>query len=268
MSWLFWVIAGVVLVAALPLRIELHVCLLSNPKIRKDVQIGIVSDLHSTSFGKNQKHLLKKIEKADVDLLVFPGDLLDDRVSDEPVFALLQQLQGIPMYYVDGNHEQWYPEKNAAWKKKLVTYGVEVVEDCSVFLEEYGIEIAGIPCMRRGVNRTPESVSSLFQTNAYRILLSHIPSYANFYRQVACDLILAGHNHGGQWRIPILHKGLYSPSEGLFPKFTGGLYTLGKNQMFVSRGLTTSARGIVRLFNNPEVCVIQLTKQNTLNQNK
>ncbi len=259
---MIWIIILIVIVLiALPLRIELNETRIKDFRIQKKVRICVISDLHSNEFGKHQKYLMKLIHKADVDLIVFPGDLLDDRVDDHPVFELLEQLKGIPMYYVDGNHEQWYPELNEKWKKRLPLYGVRVIENMSVDLEQYGIELAGIPCMRRGVNRSVDSVSELFHTDHYRILLSHIPSYEDFYRQVDCDLIISGHNHGGQWRIPLIHKGLYSPSEGLFPKFTGGLYTIGKRKLFVSRGLTKSARGIVRLFNNPEVCVIELTRE-------
>jgi len=70
------------------------------------------------------------------------------------------------------------------------------------------------------------------------------------------DLVFAGHAHGGQFRFPFL-GGLFAPNQGLFPKYTSGVYTEADTSMVVSRGLSNSIIP-VRVFNRPELVVVTL----------
>ena len=90
----------------------------------------------------------------------------------------------------------------------------------------------------------------------FQVLLAHEPQYLrNYYAETGVDLVFAGHAHGGQWRIPFTHQGLYGPDQGLFPEFSDGIYTEGDTTMYLSRGLGNSGFPL-RLFNHPEiVCV-------------
>ncbi|MCI6317034.1 MAG: hypothetical protein MR877_07735 [Spirochaetia bacterium] len=74
------------------------------------------------------------------------------------------------------------------------------------------------------------------------------------------DLILAGHAHGGQWKLPFAKNGLYAPMQGLFPKYSGGLYDFKKqgSVLIVSRGLSHQIPNIPRFFNPPELVVIEI----------
>ena len=67
------------------------------------------------------------------------------------------------------------------------------------------------------------------------------------------DLTLSGHAHGGQWRF--FGRGVFSPGQGLFPKYTSGMYDGGR--FIVGRGLGNPII-IPRIFNSPEVLVIRL----------
>ena len=69
---------------------------------------------------------------------------------------------------------------------------------------------------------------------------------------------MAGHAHGGQWRLPGLINGLLAPNQGLFPKYAGGLYDLNGQTMVVSRGLARESTRIPRFFNRPELVVLEL----------
>ena len=62
----------------------------------------------------------------------------------------------------------------------------------------------------------------------------------------------------GQWRIPGILNGVYAPNQEIPPRYAGGEYRLGGTTMIVSRGLTRHAYGIPRLFNRPELVVIDL----------
>ena len=94
------------------------------------------------------------------------------------------------------------------------------------------------------------------EENYYEILLAHNPDYFPQYCQYGADLILSGHVHGGLVRIPFL-KGIASPAVRFFPRYDGGLFTEGKSNMVVSRGLGTHTLP-VRIFNPAELVVIRL----------
>ena len=95
-------------------------------------------------------------------------------------------------------------------------------------------------------------------TGAYTILLAHRPEYYETYCNYSFDLVLCGHAHGGQWRIPYLINGLYAPNQGIFPKYAGGRYDGDKTTMIVSRGLDIETTWVPRIFNRPELVIIDL----------
>ena len=88
------------------------------------------------------------------------------------------------------------------------------------------------------------------------ILLSHKPHYADNYRKSGVDLVLTGHAHGGQWRLPVV-GGVFAPGQGLMPKYTAGMYRLGGTVMCVSRGLANSSFPL-RIENKPELVTVIL----------
>ena len=79
------------------------------------------------------------------------------------------------------------------------------------------------------------------------------------------DLVLTGHAHGGQFRLPLI-GGLIAPNQGLFPKYDDGLYSEGNTNMIVSRGLGNSIIP-VRLFNAPEIVCIELESNKQASEN-
>jgi predicted MPP superfamily phosphohydrolase len=92
---------------------------------------------------------------------------------------------------------------------------------------------------------------------SYRILLSHRPELIDVYEKNSINLVLSGHAHGGQFRIPFI-GGLIAPDQGFFPKYTEGLYRVGETKLIVSRGLGNSIIPF-RINNRPELVVITLT---------
>lgn len=94
------------------------------------------------------------------------------------------------------------------------------------------------------------------QPDRYNVLLSHRPEFLEEYAEEQVDLVLSGHAHGGQVRLPFI-GGLVAPNQGILPKYTAGLYEQQNTSMIVSRGLGNS---IIpqRIFNRPEIVVVQL----------
>ena len=91
------------------------------------------------------------------------------------------------------------------------------------------------------------------------MLLSHRPELVDIYRGSGFDLVVSGHAHGGQVRIPGLVNGLFAPCQGWFPQYAGGVYALGSTTLVVSRGLCRNE--LPRVFNRPELVVLTLSPQ-------
>ena len=90
------------------------------------------------------------------------------------------------------------------------------------------------------------------------MLLTHRPERVGNYRGSGFDQVVAGHAHGGQVRIPGILNGLFAPNQGLFPKYAGGQYSQSDTIMIVSRGLARESTRIPRIFNRPELLLIEL----------
>ncbi|HDU1155510.1 TPA: metallophosphoesterase, partial [Listeria monocytogenes] len=85
----------------------------------------------------------------------------------------------------------------------------------------------------------------------FTILLAHRPEFWPLYQAYPIDLVLSGHAHGGQFRLP-LTEGLFAPGQGLMPKWTAGIHRAGGKALIVSRGLGNVTK-LPRLFNDPEI---------------
>ena len=95
-----------------------------------------------------------------------------------------------------------------------------------------------------------------YNGDKYNILLSHRPELFDTYVEKKIDLILTGHAHGGQIRIPFI-GGIVAPNQGFFPKYTSGVIEKNKTTMVVSRGIGNSIIPL-RINNRPELVVITL----------
>ena len=95
--------------------------------------------------------------------------------------------------------------------------------------------------------------------DSFKILLSHRPELFDVYVDHSMDLVLSGHAHGGQFRIPFF-GGLVAPNQGFFPKFDSGVYEQDNTKMVLSRGIGNSIIPI-RINNPPEIVYIDLIKK-------
>ena len=93
----------------------------------------------------------------------------------------------------------------------------------------------------------------------FTVLLSHRPELFEEYAESGVNLVIAGHAHGGQFRLPFV-GGLFAPNQGFFPRYDSGLYEKNNTKMVVSRGLGNSAVPI-RFNNRPEIVVIELNNK-------
>ena len=155
-------------------------------------------------------------------------------------------------------------------KAGLEAAGVTVLDDARVEIEIFGksITVIGVndpgfhadylTSDAAGMDRKRSELSS--EDAGFTILLSHRPELFDTYVAHVMDLVLTGHAHGGQFRLPLI-GGLIAPNQGLFPKYDDGLYTEGNTNMIVSRGLGNSIIPF-RFNNRPEEVLIELKSQN------
>ena len=233
-------------------------------------KIAHLSDIHNTDLGNENVDVINILKTQKPDIIAITGDLLDTRRPgyEISVDLIKEAVKIAPCYFVPGNHEakssQYIPLRS-----KLNSIGVEVVEDRKIQIERNGqyITLLGIcdPLFKtQKFNGDSKTVTNKrldylnVDKNGYNVLLSHRPELFELYAEHGIDLVLSGHAHGGQVRLPFV-GGLYAPNQGAFPKYDSGLYTKDNTNMIVSRGLGKSIIPL-RFNNRPEVIIIELKK--------
>ena len=264
-SFLFFLLLlAVWLVAVFHNPLTITEYFISSEKINSEVKIVFLSDLHSCAYGKEQQELIHEIDKQNPDLVLMSGDMADDVLPDSRFIELLTGIaEKYPCYYVTGNHE-FRSGRVEEMKDTFRGYGVAVLEGDvrEVLVKGQSLSICGVDDPEVGqeiFNHQLQNVSEQISTEAYSILLSHRPELFERYASHPFDLVLSGHAHGGQWRIPyILPDGLLAPNQGLFPKYSNGIHEINETKMLVSRGLSRESTIVPRIFNSPELIVIHL----------
>jgi len=236
---------------------------IESKKIGRPVRIIFLSDLHSCVYGDGQAELIAKIDQANPDLIVMSGDMVDDVMLQDGAKLLFDAIaERYPCYYVTGNHEFRSGEAEAV-KAMVRGYGISVLEGSCAVAEVDGVTInlCGVddPDVGEAVFQAQlETAAASADPESFTILLSHRPERLSQYAAYSFDLVLSGHAHGGQFRIPYLLDGLVAPNQGFFPQYTSGLYQRSEIQMLVSRGLAKESIPIPRVFNPPELVLIDL----------
>ena len=227
------------------------------PEAFDGFRIAQVSDLHNT---KNEK-LLPLLEKAEPDVIVLTGDLIDSRNTD--VAAALdfvrEAVKIAPCYYVSGNHESRVPERYDLWAG-LQELGVMMLDNASAELSRGGerIRLIGLADPDFGGNPGAMLEELTVEDTGFTVLLSHRPELFDVYTEFSVDLVFSGHAHGGQFRLPIL-GGLVAPHQGFFPEYDPGHFAENGTAMLVSRGVGNSIIPI-RFNNRPEIVLAVLVR--------
>ena len=242
-----------------------HITISGEGKIGSPVRFALVTDLHSCYYGKEQSQLIKMIDKEKPDAILMSGDIFDDRLGQKNARIFIEGVADrYPCFYVTGNHEFW-SKKEDEMKEFLASKGVTVLEGNArnISINGNDIDICGVddPTYMTEPEWEERLDGADKESNSenYRILLSHRPEKVEVYAKYNFDLILCGHAHGGQWRIPFTKRGVAAPNQGLLPAYVDGLYELDNgSKMIVSRGLARERMPYPRFFNHPEVVIIDI----------
>ena len=240
-------------------------------KLNKNVKLLLITDLHGVIYGDKQSKLVNKIKEINPDAILFAGDMFDEQISYDGTKQLFDGVANeYDCYFVTGNHEYWTKEIDEI-KNIVRGYGITILEGNNSILNVRGqnINILGIDdpagANSKSTNTTNrinwlkqlEECGGEVVEGGYNILLAHRPANIDKYKKYKFDLVLSGHSHGGQVRVPYLINGLYAPDEGCFPKYAGGHYEIDDINLIVSRGLMTA--GIIpRIYNPPELVEVNL----------
>jgi predicted MPP superfamily phosphohydrolase len=240
-------------------------------KIGSSVRIAVITDLHDTSYGEEQKNLIRAIGSQDPtwsacwrhrgqksvsrrDGAVSLGDrcgvslLLRYRQSRISLRRRVSDQRDGPLIRRHGSGRK--RGNRPHWRT-----GAPALRGSSRS-GRFPLPLHGFITGRRNWQAQFDACRAEAGDEIYTILLSHRPELTEQYRDSGFDLVLAGHAHGGQVRIPGLINGLFAPDQGFFPSYAGGRYTLGETVMIVSRGLCRNA--IPRVFNPPELVIVDL----------
>ncbi len=269
------VLAGAVVVIAKGLdnRLEVSHYTIKSKKLPKEFdgfKIVHLSDFHcDTTAG-----LTDAVRSEHPDVICITGDMTHDTGSYEPFMRLLEEIIKIaPVYIVSGNHDVWRKDYDEMIEK-CRSIGAIVLQNESNFIEKnskkisiYGLEDPSSVTHSIIHKKIQDGLDKLSMSDGFNILLFHRANLLDVFKNTDFDLILSGHMHGGQFRIPGI-GGVVSPKTNFmqkgrifFPKYFGGEYALDDTKMIVSRGIGNPTI-LPRVFNRPEICSITLKSEN------
>ena len=272
-----WLLTGPLTVEKMTVRIP------DLPASLKGIRIVQMTDFHYDGLRLSEKMLEKAIiasNEAEPDIVVLTGDYVTDDPS--PINRLVLQLKHLQSRYgtyaVLGNHDIHYAHSKAEITFAFNRVGIKVLENKIAYPFGKGLPLVGLG-EYWSPNFHPELVMNQLNPAKPRIILSHNPDTADILRQWRVDLQLSGHTHGGQIVIPNIGPIIvyYKQMIRNIPRdlrraipflrsdyakvlrhweWAEGFHKVGKNQLYVNRGLGTYLPG--RLFCPPEVTVITL----------
>ncbi len=225
----------------------------SDSRTKTTLKVAHFSDMHLIGCpGEGfHKFIADQLCAMQPDVFVFTGDLIDrQELLPWAVESFRRMAEVAPAYFVLGNHD-WHHDV-AAIRCALVSAGWNDIAGLSTLavLKEVDVMFAGTEAPWMGENPdVPERTE-----NTLRILLSHSPDQRDFAAQSDVDLMLCGHNHGGQVRLPVIGP-VYSPSK-FGVRYSGGVYEFQNVLMHVSRG--TGGMDRFRWNCRPEITLLEL----------
>ncbi len=233
-------------------------CSVKSELINDEITIVHISDLHDTSYGKNNKSLIKRILAQAPDFVAVTGDMFSynsETGKEKSLIFLTELAKYVTVYYVNGEHDDdedfFVSLKNGG--VNVLNYEDEIITVKNTRIHLYGIDNVYFP--------EHFDLKNAFEPDNenFSILLSHLSDEFDNYRSFGIDLTLSGDTHGGLFRLPFI--GSVFDGEDIFPdkngKLVKGLYEKDASYIHITGGLGNHPVPI-RFFNRPEVAVIKL----------
>ena len=263
---------------SLPLRIRYEKAGFKNlPSHLRGLKILHIADLHGRYPHKMHRDIWSHLLNLDFDMVVLTGDVILGSITQ--LYPHLDGLRALtkkaPAFYVDGNHERFcYNEMARLMESVGVTPLYNRRGNFAVGAYHKGVQpvvsIAGFRDYEYLYKNRFEGVTPLLddiaKSDKFHILLTHQPQAFDLIDKTPKDtnkfsaLMLAGHTHGGQVRLPFFPT-LFAPGQGILPQYGDGWYEKddGRLKLFISRGVGATTFPL-RMFNPSEVAVIELLR--------
>lgn len=266
----------------------------SISKTKDNFRIIQLSDLHTSTYGKDNADLIDRITKLEPDIIILTGDCVDQDATADNTVSLCTALAKIaPTYYIYGNNECQKAFSNAmtlesldeltgqpgetkdsqklydldnGLKKTLEATGVKVLFNESDLITIGSTDIRIFGTLTSNPSAFWPYAGTAFNsflnenTDEIKIFACHEPLLLETLEDEKWgDLVLCGDTHGGVVRLPGIGA-LYTRDDGLFPEKRGamvyGKYKLGSSQVIVSSGLEN--KNPLRIFNQPEIVIVDV----------
>ncbi len=217
-------------------------------KANHSIKIAHITDLHTMGIRSVESKLLSALKIEQPDLIVITGDISTPNGEITGYQEVLSQIKApLGVYFVNGNWEYWNPIKkmNSLLKENNIEYLNNKVAKINANLTLVGFDdIEGTPNLE---------IASDLNSTSLNIGLFHSPG---FFKKIPSNiqLSLAGHSHGGQFKLPYIGA-LWTP-EGT-DKFNEGWFKKNKSELYVSRGVGTSILPI-RFNCRPELVILNI----------
>ncbi|KAF1084118.1 putative metallophosphoesterase [Sporotomaculum syntrophicum] len=235
---------------------------IDSSKIPSETKISIlqISDFHNWHPTNQHIKLLAQIKQLNPDLIVITGDFVDRKTTNfANVFSLARELVQINphTYFVIGNHEI-ANRRTPQLLSGLTNRGVRVLKNEHVVwstdrlaINIYGIDYPGKK--HTNLDRATQDID----TEQFTVLLSHAPAVIKTPVVSKADLVLCGHTHGGQVRLPFIGA-IVASGQGFLPAYDKGIYHIGHTTLYIDSGLGTSLLPI-RFLNRCQISFITIT---------
>lgn len=246
--------------------------LIESESISEDydgLKIAHLSDIHFDNDLniKNFKKIIKDVNKKKPDIIVLTGDLLSDEISEElsnELISIMNTLEATSgKYIIDGNHDYKYKK----WDELAEECGFTIINDTYevIYQDSYDyIFLAGVSNNTYTEKTIEEKMEVTFNfmnseefNSTFNILLLHEPDFVKDIDYSKFDLILAGHSHNGQVRLPFIGA-FYTPTHSKI--YYKPYYSLETSDLYISSGIGTSELP-VRLFNKPSYNFYRIIKK-------
>ena len=254
---LFTLIAFTLVGIFLSKRLVISAYSLKKDNLLSPFTIVQVSDLHYPINNITFEDIEKEIAKVNPDFVALTGDIIDASASLEDMRYICDNFDKIaqkhPTFYIMGNHEIGHESLDEYIDLLEKSNIVFINNDLKIYrINNNKIAVIGLSDGRK-LNQDNVPLLPSKESCKYSVLLAHRPELFENYCEMQVDLVLAGHTHGGQARL--FNQGFFAPNQGVFPKYSHGLYQKDATSMLVCSGL--SGKG--RFYNPYEINIINVS---------